>query len=592
LSYFLNYISQHNKIVNYAFYLQHIIIFIAMRKILLLLFLSCATIYAQDDIPKDYFAKPLDVPIILSGNFGELRSNHFHSGLDIKTEQKEGLPVLAAADGYVSRIKVDHYGYGKALYVVHPNGYTTVYAHLQRYANDVQSFVKEKQYARETFELELFPDKEQLLVKKGDIIAYSGNSGSSGGPHLHFEIRDASERPMNPMLFGIDVGDSKKPLINSILAYPVGEEAAVNRSQNPIRLKLILQKDGNYKTENLTTIGKIGFGLSAYDQQNGASNKNGVYQINTTYNGEEKFNILFEKFSFDETRYLNRFIDYGYWIKNKSRVQKLFREENNPLSIIKNEDNDGFINVKEGLQSVFKIEVCDFQGNKVLISIPIEGKIEEINDTKKIKETEDYIIANQATSITKGKYSIYIPAGSLYEDMYLNIKVDGDTLVFDKDEIPIHKNITISYDASNYKEEDLENVYIGRLNWRKDAYYNSTYRNGSKLSTKIRTFGTYVIAADTKPPSIKALNLTDRKWISDNKTIQFRIDDNNSGIASYRATVNGKFILMEYDYKTNLLTYDFSDGIITDTENNLKLIVIDNAGNTTTFEATFFRNQS
>jgi len=553
-----------------------------------LLFVS-GIVYCQNAVPTDYFAVPLKIPIILSGSFGELRSNHFHSGLDIKTQQKEGFPVYAPANGYVSRIKVAHYGYGKALYISHPNGYSTVYAHLNRYAGAIQEYVKKKQYGKESFEVELFPDAGKIAVQKGELIGYTGNSGSSGGPHLHFEIRDAGSRPMNPMLFGIDIPDSKKPLVNGVFAYPIGENAHVDQSQNRVKLRLILQKDGSYKAGNISAFGKIGFGVSTYDQQDGASNKNGVYNIKTTYNGREKFNVLFEKFSFSETRYLNRFIDYNYWRTNKSRVQKLFRENNNPLSVITNEDDSGYIHVEDGFNGNYTIKVSDYKGNTVRINIPITGKNTEILKPKVTKATLDYIYANQATSLTKGKFSLYIPANSLYEDTFLNIKAKGDTLVFHEDIVPIHKNISITVDVSNYKVADLDKLYLGRLNYKGDPYYNTTYRKGTKLTARTRKFGSYVLVADTTPPVVKAVNFDDGKWISKNKTLKVKITDDLSGISSYRATVNGKFILMEYNYKKDVLTYDFNDNIISETENNLKVIVTDNVGNSTTFEATFFR---
>jgi len=562
-----------------------------MKKFIFCLLLLGFTALGQKSIPKDYFSNPMEIPLILSGSFGELRSNHFHSGLDIKTQQRTGLPVYAPADGYVSRIKVSHYGYGKALYIKHPNGYTTVYAHLQNYAGDIYKYVHDIQYKKETEEVELFPNASALKVSKGDLIGYSGNTGGSGGPHLHFEIRDAASRPMNPMLFGIGVPDSKKPLIINLQAYPIGEDAQVNHSQDRTKLRLILQKDGSYKTEKIKAFGKIGFGVSAYDQLNGASNKNGVYQIKTTYNGQEKINILFEKFSFAETRYLNRFIDYNYWMTNRSRVQKLFRQSNNPLSIIVSEDTDGYIEVKEGFNANYTIKVTDFEGNETLITVPIEGKKEEIVTPREVIKTDDYIYADQATSITKGKYSVYIPANSLYDDTFLDIRTSSDTLDFHTDVIPIHKNITITADISNYNDVDKDKLYIGRLNYYGRPYYNTTYRKGDKLSAKTRTFGTYVIATDTTPPTIKPINFDDGKWISSNKTLQLSIDDELSGISSYRGTINGKFILMEYDYKKDVITYNFDDKIISESENNLKVIVTDNVGNSATFEATFFRKQ-
>ncbi len=555
------------------------------------IFLLFTIIGNAQNVPTDYFANPLEIPLLLAGDFGELRGNHFHSGLDIKTQQKEGFSVYAPADGYVSRINLSEYGYGKALYIKHPNGYTTVYGHLQSYAGIIEDYVKAAQYKKETYEIELFPDANFLPIKKGDLIAYSGDTGSSGGPHLHYEIRDGAQRPMNPMLFGVQITDTKKPNVYSVFAYPVGEDSHINQSQNRTKLRLILQKDGSYKAEDIKAFGKLGFGIVTNDQMDGASNKNGVYKITSNYNGKTKYEVAFEKFSFDETRYINRYLDYEYLETNKSSIQKLYRETNNPLSIIKQDDKDGYINVTEGFTGNYTITVEDFAGNQTIVNIPVEGKAMEITDPKNVKQTEDYIIADHATSITKGKFSIYIPANSLYEDTYLDIQVSGDTLKFDQDIIPIHSNITITYDASNYKTEDLDRLYIGRLNYKKVPYYNKTSRNGDKLTIKTRTFGTYTLAADTLGPTIKPLNFLDGKWISENKNLQIKITDDISDISSYRATVNGKFILMEYNYKTNVLTYNFGDGIITETENKLKIIVVDNAGNSSTFEATFYRKQ-
>ena len=560
-----------------------------MRKIIFLLILFGNVVFGQKDIPTDYFSNPIEIPLVLSGNFGELRSNHFHSGLDIKTQQKEGIPIYAPADGYVSRIKVSLYGYGKALYIKHPNGYNTVYAHLQKYEGAIQEYVKEQQYQKESFTLELFPEANQFLVKKGALIGYTGNSGSSGGPHLHFEIRDASSRPMNPMLFGIDIPDTKKPIINSVFAYPLSEDAQINQSQNSVKLRLILQKDGSYRSENISAFGKIGFGISAHDQQNGASNKSGVYKIKTYCNGKEKFEVNFEKFSFAETRYLNRYIDYGYFKNNRSRVQKLFRQPNNPLSIINGEDQQGCIVIEDSLTSTYTIEVSDFKGNSILISIPIKGERLEILKPREDTKTDDFLFSDQGNSITKGKFSVYIPANSLYENTYLDIKVQGDTLMLHKDVIPLHKSMTITADISNYTDVDKDKLFIGRLNYKGIPYYNSTNRKGDKLTAYTKIFGEYVLVSDTTKPSIKPINFSNKKWITKNKTLKIKINDKLSGVSSYRATINGKFILMEYNYKKDVLTYDFDDHIISESENNLKLIVVDNVGNNATFEATFFR---
>ena len=562
-----------------------------MNLLRILLVISVFQLQAQKTIDPNYFSNPLDIPMVLSGSFGELRSNHFHSGLDIKTQQRSGVPIYAPADGYVSRIKVGHYGYGKALYIKHPNGYSTVYAHLQKFETTIQDFVKKSQYKKERYEIELFPKESSLLVKKGDLIAYTGNSGSSGGPHLHYEIRDAYSRPMNPMLFGLEIPDTKNPSVTSVLAYPVSDDATVNQSSEPVKLRLIKQKDGSYKTEKISAYGKIGFGIATTDQQNGAYNKNGVYRIKTSYNGKPKIDIKFEKFSFDETRYLNRYIDYTYFKEHKIKIQKLFRQTNNPLSIITQEDDNGFVNVADGFSSNYTIEIKDYQGNLVHITIPVIGKKDDIVVKKELPNDLQYIPSESSSTIQRGVFTVDFPKNALYQGSYLNIKTSGDTLHLHTDNIPVHKNISISMDISNYNALDKNKLYIARQAYKNTSYYTTTRREKNILTAKTRILGSYTLFMDTIAPTIKAANFTDGKWISNNKTLKIKIEDSHSGISSYRATLNGRFILMEYNYKKDVLTYDFNDNIITDTKNNLRLIVTDNVGNSTTFEAIFFRKK-
>jgi len=562
-----------------------------MNLLRILLVISVFQLQAQKTIDPNYFSNPLDIPMVLSGSFGELRSNHFHSGLDIKTQQRSGVPIYAPADGYVSRIKVGHYGYGKALYIKHPNGYSTVYAHLQKFETTIQDFVKKSQYKKERYEIELFPKESSLLVKKGDLIAYTGNSGSSGGPHLHYEIRDAYSRPMNPMLFGLEIPDTKDPSVTSVLAYPVSDDATVNQSSEPVKLRLIKQKDGSYKTEKISAYGKIGFGIATTDQQNGAYNKNGVYRIKTTYNGKPKIDIKFEKFSFDETRYLNRYIDYTYFKEHKIKIQKLFRQTNNPLSIITQEDDNGFVNVADGFSSNYTIEIKDYQGNLVHITNPVIGKKDDIVVKKELPNDLQYIPSESSSTIQRGVFTVDFPKNALYQGSYLNIKTSGDTLHLHTDNIPVHKNISISMDISNYNALDKNKLYIARQAYKNTSYYTTTRREKNILTAKTRILGSYTLFMDTIAPTIKAANFTDGKWISNNKTLKIKIEDSHSGISSYRATLNGRFILMEYNYKKDVLTYDFNDNIITDTKNNLRLIVTDNVGNSTTFEAIFFRKK-
>lgn len=552
-------------------------------------FLTQLFCVAQEAIPKDYFVNPLDIPIVLSGTFGELRSNHFHSGLDIKTQRKIGIPVYAAAAGTVTRIKISHYGYGKALYITHPNGYNTVYAHLQKFCPEIEEYIKKAQYRKESYEIELFPKDGELSVAQGEIVAYSGNTGSSGGPHLHFEIRDKNSRPMNPFLFGIEVKDSRLPILSRVKAYPLDANSYINGSASPVELRIIQNKDGSFTTEKVKGFGKIGFGVSAIDQQDYANNKNGIYEIRTALNGTTNFEVRMDKFSFAETRYLNRMIDYGYYKKRKGRIQKLFVEKNNPLSIYGKLYDNGIIQVEDSLSYQYFINIRDYAGNNIDLTVAITGQKDTLVTPVKIKETDHYVYSDQGYSFSEGKFSVYIPKDALYDDAFLDLKVEGDKLTLHRDELPVHKNISITYDLSEYKEDDRDKLYLGRLNYKDDVYYSSTKIIDGTLKIGTRTLGAYALAKDTTPPVITPINVKNNKWMSKYRYLKFEIKDHQSGIKGYRATVNGKFILMEYDYKTNLLIHDFNDQAVTNTENILKLIVTDNVGNSTTFETTFFR---
>ena len=299
----------------------------------LILGLNC---FAQDSIPKNYFQSPLGIPLYLAGNFGELRSNHFHSGLDMKTQGKEGFKIYAAADGFVSRVKISPWGYGKTIYIDHPNGYTTVYAHLQGYKGDIAEIIKKHQHEVENWEIDWLPSDTLMKVKKGDVIALSGNTGGSGGPHLHFEIRETeTEHPVNPLLFGFAIKDNIKPLIRSIILTPLNDTSYVNNKRKPQRF-LVSGSAGSYKLKNETSInayGEIGIGIETIDKLNGYGNRNGIYSIELLENSQTIFKSEMKKFSFDESRALNSLIDYEMFLRKKVRFQRSYIEPNNHLNI-------------------------------------------------------------------------------------------------------------------------------------------------------------------------------------------------------------------------------------------------------------------
>jgi hypothetical protein len=559
----------------------------------LLAFLLCTlAAFGQKNYPKD-FRLPLDIPMQLSGNFGELRPNHFHAGFDFKTNQREGLNVYAVFDGYVSRIKISTYGYGKAIYITHPNGFTTVYGHLQRAVGTIEDKIKEAQYKEESYEVELFLKPGELVVKKGDIIALSGNTGGSEGPHLHFEFREtATEKIVNPFFFGYDqfIKDTKKPIVTSLMVYPLDAESVANRSQRPINLGLSLQKDGTFISEKVQARGKIGFGINAYDLDDASYNANGTYKTSLISNGKTLFNYQFDEMSFEEGRFINAMIDYNRYKKLKSRVQKLFMKQPFAWSNVDLNVDNGVIAVAPNYTQTNKIEVSDVNGNTTSINIPIEYSNQAAVIPSEEKITKFSVKAARDFVFEKDNFSVTFPSGTFYEDVYLNLDVRNETLFLHEDIVPAHSSFTISYDAIDIPENKREKSFLASFNGTKWNYI-TTKRKENTFTAYSKSLGQFKLVSDFIAPKITIAKSIEGKWISEQKTITLTISDDFSGIKTYKGYLNGKWILFEYESKLKRLTHHFTDGLVAEGENKLKVIVTDNVGNSTTFETAFFRSQ-
>lgn len=555
--------------------------------------LSVNSLFSQENYPQDYFRSPLDIPLLTSGTFGELRTNHFHSGIDFRTQKKVGLPVYATADGYISRIKISAFGYGKAIYINHPNGYTTVYGHLLKTFPVIEEYTKKQQYKEKSFEIDVFPKPEELPIIKGEVIALSGNTGGSGGPHLHYEFRDTqTEKIINPFYFGLDKEflDTRPPVIEGLLVYPMDENTVVNASKQPILANLILQKDGSYLATSIKASGVIAFGLQTHDLSNNNYGKNGVFSIQTSLNGKSDFNITFDTFSFDESRHINNYIDYERFEKTNQKFQKLFIETPYELSLLNKNKSNGLVDIKPNTNYMYKIEVSDFHENKTIIHVPIQFSYAKATILPIEKKTNYFVKYKNEHQYVKDSISVFIPEDTFYKDTYIDFEVTNGVVKIGSPALAIKKNISISIPNSTLSEKELSQYFIASKNGSK-LTYNKTYLKGENFTLYTRNLGEFILAKDTINPVVKPLNFEEGKWMSLLPVLEVMISDDFSGIQSYNGFLNNQWVLFEYDFKTKTLTHDFADNVVIEGRNELRVIVVDNVGNSTIFETHFFRSQ-
>lgn len=540
---------------------------------------------------QEVFNSPLNISIHASGNFGELRGTHFHTGLDIKTQQRIGLPVYAPADGFVSRIKVSTWGYGKALYIDHPNGQTTVYGHLDSYAGDIGKLVLDRHYAESNFEIEIFPRKNELAVKKGQIIAYTGNTGGSGGPHLHYEFRDTkTQNIINPLREGLDklLTDTQAPTINGLYVYPVGSDAAANENETPTQLSYVTQKDGSLLASPVKGRGDLSFGIDIHDTSNFNTNKNGVYMVETSVNGKPLFSYKFDSFSFNETGYVNALIDYERYLTTKKKVQRLFYDKPYALSVLTVDANKGVFNVKSGQNYNYTIVLSDYHGNKTTIKIPVEYS-SAVAKTKKTIPTGEYKINSDRDYIfEKNKVTVSIPSKAFYNDFLMDMSVNNEVLKLHKPVVPLAKSISITFDTSAMTIANRDKAFIARVDGGKRDYFKTT-KKGNIWTIYTKSFGDYKIMADENAPTIDKASFTEGQLLTNESEISFLVRDDISGIDTINGYINGNWILLDFDYKTRKILHKFSDGKVISGRNDVVIKVKDNVGNEGVYESHFFR---
>lgn len=565
------------------------------RNTLILLFvLVAAEVFAQSE----FYADPVKIPVFLSGNFCELRPNHFHGGIDLKTEQRIGVPIYSAAEGFIYRIVVSPTGYGKALYIEHPNGTSSVYAHLDRFRDDIEKFVRNEQYSKRSFSVDLSPEKELFRIGKQELIAFGGNSGSSAGPHLHFEIRDSqTQDALNPLAFNFSVSDNTPPRIFSMIAYPIADNSHVNSATSKRTFTLSQSAANRYFLSPNTPIvafGPIGFAVRTNDFYDGSHNICGIYDARLKVNGQEVFAFCFDRMPFADTRYMNSHIDYEMSV-NGQRIHRLWRLPGNRLNIYYTDINRGIIDIEDGKLYNIEIILSDIAGNKAVLNFKINGVNRDIS--RKPQTGTRFFTYDNDNLFRTPFFEIYAPEGAFYDDFYFQYDVSEKPQgMFSKDHRvhretePIHFPVRIKILAEELPHELHEKSFIGRIGQNGARSYVGGKITQGWFETEIRNFGNFAIMTDTIPPEITPLSIKVKNTLTETGKIRFTIRDNLSGIKQYEGLINGEWALFEYDAKNRLLTYEFDpDRVEPGKRHTLVLSVTDNVDNTSTYEATFWK---
>ena len=536
---------------------------------------------------------PLDIKATVSGSFGELRSNHFHAGIDFTTNQTTGLPVYAIDEGFVSRIFVSPSGYGKAVYIDHPNGYTTVYGHLDSFAPKIETIITNLQYEKQSFSIDHYFEPEDIILKKGEIIGYSGNSGSSGGPHLHFELRETdSEKPVNAHLLNLSIKDDVPPHIEAICVYPLDDDGSVNGKNEALYLPAVFS-EGKFRLKGNPTVtasGNIGIGVETLDYYTGSWRKCGVNTILLKVNNSEVFKSKLDIFSYDNQRYINSHIDYAMLKQKGKSIQKSFVDINNQLDIYTTNLQRGTVNVAAGNEYNFDYTITDPSGNSSSLEFKIKGVAKQ--PAGATFRPAKINAANPFETEIDG-FKVKFPANSFYTDVPFMFSVEpneGKGLgnyfhVFDEI-IPVHNSFEVTVPIP----EDLKKIKglcAGYISKGKLSYAGGRII-GSNMIVSARNAGIYTLAADSVPPTIRLLNVPQGRNYSNQKNIRIEIKDNFSGISDFKCIIDDNWELFEYDQKNNVLIGYFNKfrnkkGI----KHQLEITVTDGVGNIQNFSTNF-----
>lgn len=555
--------------------------------------LSPVSVADSSKYPQNYFRPPLDLPLALAGNFGEPRKGHFHTGLDFRTNSEEGHAVLAAADGYISRINVSSTGYGNALFITHPNGYTTVYGHLREFVPPLMERLRKEQYAKKEFAVDIFLKPGEFQFKQGDTIAYSGSTGASGGPHLHFEIRDLYERPINPLLFGFNIVDDKHTVVKAVKLYAMDDKKYTSEG---FTVKLV-QKDTVYHVPGgvvNVNASQVGIAANVYDLINQTDNYIGVYDIKLFEQGKLIYQYRMDRLSFAETRYVLSQVDYPEFLENRLNMfNRCFVEPGNKCPVYHHLVNRGIVDLSDGKPHDIKIEVSDFAGNVSTIRFRLfyDKKSTAFKPSELKYKTVFY--PDKENEFTVPEFKIKVPANGLFDTVYFNYSASlaTESSIYSKVH-QVDKPATQAFQwfTLSLKTERLsphlrdKAVLVYKDPEGGEVSRGGKYDNGF-ITGKGREFGAYYIKIDTTPPTITPLIIPTAKNPHPPKWT-FKIDDNLSGIAHYDTYLDGNWVETDYDAKSYTLIHTPAAHLAPG-RHTFKVVVRDERDNTAAYEASF-----
>jgi murein DD-endopeptidase MepM/ murein hydrolase activator NlpD len=567
-----------------------------MKKTLTIFLFLLITLYSYTQQVKDsgYFRSPLDIPLFLSGTFGELRASHFHSGIDLKTQGVIGHKILAAADGYVARIKIQSGGYGRTLYLHHPNGLATVYAHLDAFAPEIEKYVKDYQYSTQQYEIDIYPKKEQFQITKGEQIAISGNSGRSGGPHLHFEIRNtANQVPVNGLFYGFDIQDNIKPTMYNLCIYSID---SVTREYTINSIIDLNKQKGNVSLPDTLLVSKnCGFGIEAYDFTNNSANRCGLYRIELFVNNKKIFQSTVDEIPFNLTRYILSHVDHEQRVNEKRKIQKMFIDPGNYLNIYDTRVDNGLISLSDTSAQHATLIVSDAYMNQS----QLDFHFRYAPDTSLSHFTDEgiYFLADYENTFDTTHVRLEATRHSFYTNFYFNYSLQqtsGDAISdihsIHNETTAVHKRMKLWIKPKiSLNEKQKEQALICFINDEGEKSGLSSTWDGDYLITHTRGFGKYSIELDTAAPNVLAQNITENANMQSKSRIELKITDELSGIAEYKGYIDGVWVLFEYDAKNDLIFYRFDkERIKSNTNHDLEVYVTDAMGNTGMLFTSFY----